>query len=85
MYSHNVLDYLELSEDYGILEVPAPKSWIGKCINELNVRAKLGVNHHRRGERGQDNVSPAADYRIQEGDVMVVLGDNYALSRVQKL
>ena len=44
MYSHNVLDYIELSEDYGILEVPAPKSWIGKCINELNVRAKLGVN-----------------------------------------
>lgn len=58
MYSHNVLDYIELSEDYGILEVPAPKSWIGKCINELNVRAKLGVNHHRRGKRGQDQRFP---------------------------
>ena len=28
LYSHNVLDYIELSEAYGILEVPAPKPWI---------------------------------------------------------
>ena len=85
MYSHNVLDYIELSQDYGILEVPAPKSWIGKCINELNVRAKLGVNIIAVENGDKTNVSPAADYRIQEGDVMVVLGDSYALSRVQKL
>ena len=31
------------------------------------------------------NVSPSADYCIAEGDVMVVLGDNYALEAVQKL
>ena len=42
--SHNVLDYIELSEDYGILELPAPKDWLGKTLKELNVRAKLGVN-----------------------------------------
>ena len=31
------------------------------------------------------NVSPAADYQIREGDIMVVLGDNFALETVQKL
>ena len=85
LVSHNVLDYIELSEDYGILEVPAPKSWVGKCINELNVRAKLGVNIIAVENGKKTNVSPAADYRICEGDIMVVLGDNYALSAVQKL
>ena len=85
LHSHNVLDYIELSEDYGILEVPAPKGWVGKCINELNVRAKLGVNIIAIENGEKTNVSPAADYRIQQGDVMVVLGDNYALSAVQKL
>ena len=44
LHSHNVLDYIELSTDYGILEVPAPKSWIGKSLRELNVRAKLDIN-----------------------------------------
>ena len=85
LYSHNVLDYIELSEDYGILEVPAPAGWLGKTLKELNVRAKLGINIIAVENEGKTNVSPAADYRISQGDVMVVLGDNVALERVQKL
>ncbi len=83
--SHNVLDYIELSEDYGILEVPAPKSWVGKSILELNVRAKLGVNIIAVENEKTTNVSPSAGYRIQTGDIMVVLGDNKALEAVQNL
>ena len=82
---HNVLDYIELSEEYGILDVPAPKSWIGKTLKELNVRAKLGVNIIAVESGRKTNVSPAADYLIQEGDIMVVLGDTYSLEAVQKL
>ena len=83
--SHNVLDYIELSDDYGIIEVPAPKSWQGKSLKELNVRAKLGVNIIAiKGEAGI-NVSPAADYAIAQKDILVVLGDSAALDRVQKL
>lgn len=83
--SHNVLDYIELSEDYGILEIPAPKSWVGKSLKELNIRAKLGVNIIAVESGKTTNVSPSADYRILEGDIMVVLGDNYSLEAVQKL
>ena len=83
--SQNVLDYIELSEEYGILEVPAPKSWIGKTILELNVRAKLGVNIIAVKNEQTTNVSPSAHYQILSGDVMVVLGDNKALEAVQKL
>lgn len=85
LFSHNVLDYIELSEEYGILEVPAPKSWIGKSLKELNVRAKLGVNIIAVESGKTTNVSPAADYRILEGDILVVLGDTYSLEAVQKL
>lgn len=83
--SHNVLDYIELSEEYGILEVPAPPKWIGKTILELNVRAKLGVNIIAVKNDTRTNVSPSANYRIMEGDILVVLGDNKALEAVQKL
>jgi len=85
LHSHNVLEYIELSEEYGILEVPAPKSWIGKTLKELNVRAKLGVNIIAVENEGKTNVSPAADYQICPEDIMVVLGDNYSLEAVQKL
>ena len=83
--SHNVLDYIELSEEYGILEIPAPRAWIGKSLKELNVRAKLGVNIIAVESGETTNVSPSADYRVLDGDVMVVLGDNYSLEAVQKL
>lgn len=83
--SHNVLDYIELSNDYGIIEVPAPKGWQEKTLRELNVRAKLGVNILAVKQDGSINVSPPADYCIRQGDVMVVLGDTAALEKVQKL
>ncbi len=83
--SANVLDYIEISEDYGIIEVPAPGSWVDKSLIELNVRAKLGVNIIAVKRSGEINVSPAAQFRILAGDVLVVLGDTDALSAVQKL
>ena len=81
----NVLDYIELSEDHGIIEVPAPERWIGRTLKELNVRAKLGVTIIAVKRYGQIQVSPAAEFSVAEGDVMVVLGDTAALRAVQKL
>lgn len=81
----NVLDYIELSEEYGIVEVPVPDSWAGKTLRDLNVRAKLGVNILAFRRDSKMNVSPAADFAIRAGDVAVVLGDNQALKKVQKL
>ena len=83
--SENVLDYIELSDDYGIIDVPAPQSWVGQSLRDLNVRAKLGVNILAVKREGKINVSPSADFAIEEGDILVILGDNQALRRVQKL
>lgn len=83
--SPNLLDYIELSEDYSIIELPAPKSWEGKNLKELNVRAKLGVNILAVRRNGKMDVSPAADFTFQSGDIVVVLGDTKALDAVQKL
>lgn len=82
---HNVLDYIELSEEYGIIEVPVPQSWHDKTLKELNVRAKLGVNILAARRDGRILVSPAADFMISAGDIIVVLGDARALKKVRKL
>lgn len=83
--SSNVLDYIVLSRDCGILELPTPKAWVGKSLKELNVRAKLGVNIIAIERREKTEVSPGADFRIESGDVLAVLGANDALEAVQKL
>ena len=83
--SNNVLDYIELSNACGIIEVPAPAPWIGKSLKDLNVRAKLGVNIIAVKQGSNINVAPGADYEILPGDVMVILGESEALNAVQKL
>ena len=83
--STNVLDYIELSHEYGIIEAPVPTAWEGKSLKELNVRAKLGINILAVRRSGSFNVSPAADFAFIQGDVMVILGDSKALKKVQKL
>ena len=81
----NVLEYIELSDECGIIEIPAPRNWIGKSLRELNVRAKLGINIIAVKTGEQIDVSPAPDAPITADDVMVVLGDTAALKAVQKL
>ena len=81
----NVLEYIELSEECGIIEIPAPKDWLGKSLRELNVRAKLGVNIIAIKNGDTIDVSPAPDAPITDQDIMVVLGNNAALKAVQKL
>ena len=83
--STNVLDYIELSEDFGIIEIPAPASWENKSLIELNVRAKLGVNILAVKREGNITVSPSADFRIAKADALVILGDSAALKAMQKL
>ena len=80
----NVLEYIELSADYGISEFTAPAAWDGKSLRQLNVRARVGVHilAVRRGEKIQ--VSPDADYVIAKGDTVVALGAYQALSAVQQ-
>ncbi len=83
--SRNVLDYIELSEEYGIIEIPAPASWKGKTLRELNIRAALGLNILAIRRGGKIQVSPGADFAFEHDDIVVVLGDSTALKKVQKL
>ena len=83
--SGNVLDYIELSDDCGIIEVPAPRSWYGKSLKELDVRAKLGINIIAVEKNEKIDTFPAGDYRFQQGDVIVVLGDSNTMNKVQRL
>lgn len=81
----NLLDYIELSSDYGIVEAPVPAKWCGKSLKELDVRAKYGLNIIAIERDGKVNASLTADYRFGPGDIIVVLGDAKTIEKVQKL
>lgn len=84
--SPNLLDYIELAEDYRIEEVVAPKSMHDKALRELNLRNKMGISVIVI-KRGIDEmvISPGAETVIRPGDTLVVIGKNSDLERLNQL
>ncbi len=79
-----IIDMIELSDDYSIVEVQAPKEMIGKTLLEINLRARYGVSviALRRSNGGKTIIAPVADDKIEENDIIVALGENSDLSKL---
>lgn len=85
--SSNILNFIELSDDFGIVELTTPKVWQGHSLSELDVRAKYGVNviAIRKGESETLEVAPGGAYVLGPGDVVVTLGRNENISILHDL
>jgi trk system potassium uptake protein TrkA len=70
----NFVDFLELSDDKGVVEIVTPSNLVGKSLREAAIRQRYGlaVIAIRRGD--DVVISPRAEEVIQENDILVVLG-----------
>lgn len=82
--SNNVLDYLELSDEHSIVELIAGHKMNGKTLIELDIRANFGVNIVAIKKNEHINVSPQADYSIEEGDILIVIGADKDIDRLER-
>lgn len=71
--------HIHFMEGYSITELTPPKSFIGKSIKELNIRAKYGVDvlSIKTKTKGSEKVRaiPNPDYIITENDILVTAGE----------
>lgn len=83
--SKNLIEYIELSPDYSLVEVSAPKEMDGKSLKTLNIRAKYGCNIMAiKSKENKMNVSPSAEDQVFEGDILVIIGSNKDIARLEK-
>lgn len=84
LISANVLDFIELAEDYSVAEVVVSPKMVGKTLRQLDIRAKFEVNviAIKSGERF--NIAPRPDEVIQYNDVLVVIGNNKHLKEFEE-
>jgi len=81
----NVLDYIELSKDYSIVEITPLPEWIDRSLKELDMRRKYGLNVMAvKYSNNEIKVSPGADYVIREEDILVVIGSNEDIKRLER-
>lgn len=85
MISARIIDIIELSPEYSIMEITIPTSWIGKTIGELAIRAKYGVNVLAIKRGATINASPNAEARFQQNDIAAVMGKNSDLKNLQNM
>jgi trk system potassium uptake protein TrkA len=81
----NVLDYLPLGEEYGIVELAPDKSFIGKSLRQLDFRSRhhvevIAVKQILEGKA----LVPEPDFVIRDSDLLVIVGKNEAIERLQK-
>ena len=87
----SVIDYIELSRDFSIVEVPAPEAFVGQTLKQLELRPRLGLTliaiKRQSDESGTviTNIAPAADETIRRGDVLALLGSNERLNQLDQL
>ena len=78
-----IMEYIELSDEFGIVEMAAPGSWQGKTIRALELRSRCGVNviALRRGEK--IIIPPPIDDPLTAEEALVILGDYKMLNKLR--
>lgn len=70
----NIFDYIELTEEYAIYEIPVPDTWVGSSIVEKEVRKKYHISILATKEAGRMNPLPGADHVFRGAETLIVMG-----------
>lgn len=81
--SPNILDYIELSDEYSIVDLRATNAMFGQNLKELDIRARFGCNVMAIKRGTKMNISPTADDRLVEGDILVIVGEKNDLTKLE--
>ncbi|WP_280768896.1 potassium channel family protein [Salipaludibacillus daqingensis] len=85
MSDENVIDFIELSSDYSIVELIAVSKLEGKTLIDLDIRARFGITILAIKNGDDINVSPDPDYRITAGELLIVIGHNKDIKRFEEV
>lgn len=90
----NVLDFLDVSEDYAIVEAVIPSKYIGLSIRDIDVRKKYNVNimtikrdREKKGMMGKQYIQSEVigvvtpDYIFEANDVVLIFGNMSDIKR----
>ena len=72
--SAGIMEYIEISDEYGIVEMAPPEAWIGKCIRNLDLRRKYNANVIALRQGDELCIPPDIDAELDENTTLVMLG-----------
>ncbi len=70
----NIFNFIEITPEYSIFEIPTLNEWIGKTIGSVNVRRKYGINVLTVKKFNSEVIMPSADYLFEKDDHVIIMG-----------
>lgn len=70
----NIFDYIQLTSEYSIYEIPCCPHWINKSVSDINVRYKYNVNIIAVKQGNALQIAPGGEYVFSANDHLVVIG-----------
>ncbi|MFO7891105.1 MAG: TrkA family potassium uptake protein [bacterium] len=83
----NILEYVPLAEGYSIVDLAPPQSIVGKTLGELDLTNEYNVQVIVVKELIPEKITmiPRADYKVKSSDILVVMGEDKNILKVQSL
>ena len=82
LMSANFADWIALSPDYSLVETVIPRGWMGKSLQDLDVRRKYGINVVGIKVGEDVEVNPNPEKALEDGMVMILVGANKDLENI---
>jgi trk system potassium uptake protein len=87
LLSRNVVDMIDIDDNYSVVEMSAPVKWINKSLKELELRNNYGINvlGIRKAQGARLSISPGPDYIIEETDQLLVIAETAVFEKHEYL
>ena len=80
----SVIDAINFSDEYSILEINALEKWIGKPLINLDLRNKYAMNVLCIKNPNKDlEISPSPEYIVEKGDILVAIVENEKIKNTE--
>ncbi|NLL31267.1 MAG: TrkA family potassium uptake protein [Clostridiales bacterium] len=85
LVSSNILDYIELSSDYTIVEIQVPDKWIDKSLKDIKLRSKYGINVIAIKRKEKLVISPLGEDKLLENDIIISIIQSEDLEKLEAM
>jgi len=80
--ANKIFDFIKLTPQYSIYEIPVEPSWQNKSISTLDIRKKYGINIIAIKQDDNLDPIPAPDYVFNGNEHIVVIGNSTDVSNL---
>ncbi len=85
LVSPRLLDLINVSGDYMMADIVAPASWVGKTIQEIDIRKRYHVSVLVINRAEDVMLNLTAQTRLEAGDNLLILGHRNDIQRIEEL